>query len=111
MLSAKLKSLLSIVAAVSILSLFPTLSFGGELYGEVRSSGKVSRVEINCGGKPFRSSVDRYGFYSVQVRSQGRCQIRFQLMQGWTNPYSIRSYREPFQYDFYIDSERNLHRR
>jgi len=111
MLPNKIKIATFTVSAIFILTLAAGFSFGGEILGQVKSNSRVSKVEVQCGNKKYRGSADRYGSYSVIARQQGRCKIKFQTQKGWTNTYSIRSYKDASQIDFIIDGDGNLHRR
>jgi hypothetical protein len=111
MLPNKIKIVLFTASAIFILTLYAGFSFGGEILGQVKTNSRVSNVEVQCENTRYRGSIDRYGSYSVIVRQQGRCQIKFQTRQGWTNTYSIRSYKDSNQIDFIIDGDGNLHRR
>lgn len=111
MLPNKIKIVLFTASAIFILTLYAGFSFGGEILGQVKTNSRVSKVEVQCkNNKPYRGSIDKYGSYSVIVREQGRCKIKFQTKQGWVT-YSIRSYKDPNQIDFIIDGDGNLHRR
>ena len=111
MLPNKIKIVLFTASAIFILTLYAGFSFGGQILGQVKTNSRVSNVEVQCKNNRYRGSINSHGSYSVIVRKQGRCKIKFKIGKDWTNTYSIRSYKDSNQIDFIIDGDGNLHRR
>ena len=61
---------------IFLMALFPSLLFGGEIYGTIkigkRPIGEGIKVEIVCGEKTYTKKTDKHGAYSIYVQNKGR---------------------------------------
>ncbi len=96
--------------AFLIVILFPSIVLAGEIFGSVKAHNKLNRVEINCDAETYRGDIDQYGAYKVLASKTGKCKIRFQYGNNWTNSFTIRSYKKASRYDFKVDGDNNLRR-
>jgi hypothetical protein len=94
--------------------LFPSLSHGAQIFGNVRrpeGGAVLASLEINCGGKVYRGNTDANGSYSIFVQQQERCVLTLLYENRTSKPVPVFSYSDPTRYDFELLSNGDLRRR
>jgi hypothetical protein len=94
---------------LSLIVLFPSLIFGGEIYGMIkigkRPVGEGIKVEIDCSGKIYTRYTDKHGSYSIYVqdKGQGTLKVHYPEESDHAPSITIFSYeKNAVQYDLII---------
>ena len=98
-----MKSLMSIVFMLSIMS----MAIAGEIFGTITDAGKPipegTKIEVTVAGKSFTGAADKLGTYRVQATEKGKGTLTV-YYKDQKPTAEIFSFEKATRYDYIVET-------
>lgn len=92
-----------VLTLLSLIILYPTFAFSGEVYGNIQPQNPNSPLRVTCpGGFSQVFYADSYSSYRIYIPQSASCTIEVMYQNKWTNPLNIFVSDNSLRYDLAI---------
>lgn len=98
-----------ITVLLSLVMLFPSVTFAGEIYGSIKMGGTYIRqgtkVEIiSASNTSYSKETDKYGSYSIHLKEEGKCRLIVHY-QKQSPEIMVSSYKTSVRYNLVLEQK------